>query len=52
MCADFAHGRLLLFGGSVNTVQLNDTWEWDGATWRKVTTSAARETSPDHPDQL
>jgi len=51
---DKARDRVVLFGGrnGYPNGDQNDTWEWDGTTWRRVTTSAARETSPDHPDQL
>lgn len=31
---DQTRGRLVIFGGSgTTTYYLNDTWEWDGATW-------------------
>ena len=34
-----ARNRSILFGGSTNAVNgrsLNDTWEWDGITWRSL----------------
>lgn len=34
---DAARGRVVLFGGQDDTGFRNDTWEWDGATWRDVT---------------
>jgi hypothetical protein len=34
--AEDANGRVLLFGGSVNTTNFNDTWEWDGSTWTQL----------------
>lgn len=44
---DRARNRVVLFGGStklnqpggVTGVDFDDTWEWDGSSWRQVTTS-------------
>ena len=30
---DFAHNRVVLFGGFSNTSILGDTWEYDGTNW-------------------
>jgi hypothetical protein len=30
-------GRIVLFGGDSGAALLNDTWEYDGTTWRQVT---------------
>jgi len=41
MTFDLRLGRTYLFGGRVGATlqdQLNDFWEWDGVTWRQVTT--------------
>jgi len=35
---DYVRRRLVLFGGYI---ALNDTWEFDGATWRQITTPAS-----------
>ena len=29
--------RIVLFGGTANSVELADTWEWDGTSWIDVT---------------
>ena len=42
MAYDSAHGRTVLFGGaigSLNPVYLGDTWEWDGAGWTQRASS-------------
>lgn len=44
MCYDEQRGVMVLFGGLVGsiwgpTVYLGDTWEFDGSSWRQVTTS-------------
>ncbi len=39
MAYDKQRGRIVLFGGvtgEMQAIQLQDTWEWDGATWAKV----------------
>ncbi len=33
---DSARGVTVLFGGLSETIELYDTWEWDGAQWRYV----------------
>jgi len=35
MAYDSVRKRAVLFGGFDGTAMLNDTWEWDGATWAK-----------------
>lgn len=39
MIYDIGRGRTVLFGGgrAVGTVVFNDTWEWDGNDWHRVT---------------
>jgi cysteine-rich repeat protein len=37
MVYDAARNRVVLFGGSGPTGLLNDTWEWDGASWTERT---------------
>ncbi len=38
MAYDGERGRVVLFGGSNDLrPSLDDTWEWDGATWKSVT---------------
>lgn len=38
MAFDSRRGRVVLFGGSgVNSVPLQDLWEWDGASWVALT---------------
>ncbi|MBI2945238.1 MAG: hypothetical protein HYY25_13675 [Candidatus Wallbacteria bacterium] len=32
---DDARRRVVLFGGFTGSEPLNDTWEWDGASWRR-----------------
>ena len=40
MAYDSARGRTVVFGGSQDGMTaLNDTWEWDGASWTQVATS-------------
>ena len=42
-------GKVVLFGGGNNTtLYLNDTWEWDGATWRERTPSTAPSARANH----
>jgi Galactose oxidase, central domain len=41
MTYDAASQRILLFGGYDGTGYLNDTWVFDGRTWRKVQTQVA-----------
>lgn len=36
MAYDTARGRVVLFGGMVDTVLLQDTWEWDGTAWSEA----------------
>jgi hypothetical protein len=41
MATDPVRGRILLFGGGFVsagqfTAAFNDTWEWDGSTWRQI----------------
>ena len=36
LAADPATGKMLLFGGVDNNVQLNDTWVWDGNKWKEL----------------
>src|SRR5438552_638068 len=38
---DAAHGYVLLFGGFDATTYLNDTWAWNGTTWRLLHPSVA-----------
>jgi hypothetical protein len=39
---DSARERVVLFGGSnYPGPQLNDTWEWDGSLWRRLTTGGS-----------
>ena len=38
---DSARGILVLFGGTDETGDLADTWEWDGRYWKDVTPSGA-----------
>ncbi|MBL8723801.1 MAG: hypothetical protein JNK49_07125 [Planctomycetes bacterium] len=33
MAFDAARGRMVMFGGRSGSVQLRDTWEWDGTRW-------------------
>jgi hypothetical protein len=39
---DSERGRTVLFGGDISagTVQVQDTWEWDGASWSEAAGSA------------
>jgi len=38
MAYDIARRRVLLFGGvSETSPQLDETWEWDGTTWTRIT---------------
>jgi hypothetical protein len=40
MAYDSARGRVVLFGGQNDRGQLmNDTWEWNGGSWTRVSTS-------------
>jgi hypothetical protein len=41
MAYDSARGRVVLFGGSSGN-EMEDTWEWDGATWIEKATTGAR----------
>jgi hypothetical protein len=34
---DEGRGRMVVFGGTDGTVELNDTWEYDGSTWIRRT---------------
>ncbi len=45
---DEARGRLVLFGGARYSAILDDTWEWDGERWQRVTTptSPSRRRNP------
>ncbi len=50
LAADFARGRVVLFGGRNATGELGDTWEYgfyDGG-WRQVTTSLAPQARSGH----
>ncbi len=38
MVYDSARERIVLFGGIGPSGVLNDTWEWDGATWTRINT--------------
>ena len=38
---DAARQRTILFGGTQNQVDMDDTWEWDGVTWTKRVTAVA-----------
>jgi MYXO-CTERM domain-containing protein len=40
MAFDAARGKMVLFGGVSDGNVLGDTWEWDGASWTEVCTSA------------
>ncbi|MCA8970583.1 MAG: hypothetical protein KDC95_12390 [Planctomycetes bacterium] len=46
MAFDPSRGRVVLHGGGYGTVVkyrwLDDTWEWDGASWRQIITSGER----------
>jgi hypothetical protein len=39
MAFDAATGRLVLFGGENASVRLDDTWSFNGTSWRSVTTA-------------
>lgn len=39
---DRAHDRILLYGGTKYDGDLNDTWEFDGTTWRQVATDTPK----------
>ncbi|MFU8802305.1 MAG: LamG-like jellyroll fold domain-containing protein, partial [Bradymonadaceae bacterium] len=39
MVYDSARGRVVLFGGEVEGVDSQETWEWDGASWTRVATT-------------
>ena len=41
MAYDASRGRTVLFGGFNTDGTLNDTWEWDGSTWRQITPAFA-----------
>lgn len=34
---DSVRGKVVMFGGAVNTSPLAETWEWDGASWARRT---------------
>jgi hypothetical protein len=36
LAADPANGTMLIFGGVDNSVQLNDTWMFEGGTWKEL----------------
>jgi hypothetical protein len=40
MAFDSARGVTVLFGGDLGAFYSNETWEWDGTTWTRRTTSA------------
>jgi len=50
MAYDAARKRVVLFGGYGNNAPyyLNDTWEWDGATWRQENPRIAPPTRAEH----
>jgi hypothetical protein len=35
MAYDTTRNRTVLFGGTVGDALVNDTWEWDGQSWRE-----------------
>jgi hypothetical protein len=37
MSYDTSRGRVVLFGGTTGSTELNDTWVWDGDAWSDVT---------------
>jgi hypothetical protein len=42
MAFDAARGKVVLFGGRIYGSALpTDTWEWDGASWQKITPTGA-----------
>jgi hypothetical protein len=47
MTYNFAHARIVLFGGSVAWGQqlLNDTWTWDGTNWSQLQASSPASTT-------
>lgn len=36
MAYDRQRNKTYLFGGAANGISLNDFWEWDGTTWKKL----------------
>ena len=50
MSYDPARERIVLFAGAAtfNSTRFNDTWEWDGATWRERATDTAPPGRIDH----
>lgn len=38
---DALRGRMVVFGGEGDGGLLRDTWEWDGAHWRRIATTTA-----------
>ncbi len=45
---DAARQRVVLFGGSSNGTVLNDTWEWDGTNWTRMTPAVSPPARRDH----
>ena len=41
MAFDEATGQMLLFGGNGSGGNSNETWQWDGANWHKLTPSTS-----------
>lgn len=41
MAYDELRQRVVLFGGSINSTELDDTWEWDGSNWVDVSPVAS-----------
>jgi hypothetical protein len=39
MAYDAQHDKVVLFGGILNELALNDTWLWDGTNWSKASPS-------------
>ncbi|HMN60675.1 MAG TPA: kelch repeat-containing protein, partial [Anaerolinea sp.] len=48
MAYDSQRNVVVLFGGSTTTSLLNDTWEYDGATWKQVLTPQSPSVRENH----
>lgn len=52
MSYDSRRSRVVLFGGGTSEGQLDDTWEWDGSAWQRMTGGRHPRAARERPSRL